>query len=84
MTPEQENELFKSIGSIQATQEATLDKLSSIQSDIHSRLDKTETRLDKVETKVTNIRIKVAAAGGAGGLAVLLVAELLKLKAGAG
>lgn len=100
MTPEQENDLFKSIGSIEATQKAMLDTMMMIQSDIHqavkdvnTRVDKVEAqiesvdikvekRLEKVETKVTNLRIKVAAAGGAGGLTVLMIAELIKLQTG--
>ena len=89
MNQEQENELFKSIGSIEATQKAMLDAMLDLKTDIHksvkdvnTRVDKTEKRLDNVENKVTNLRIKVAAAGGAGGLTVLMIAELIKLKAG--
>ena len=89
MNQEQENELFKSIGSIEATQKAMLDAMLDLKTDIHksvkdvnTRVDKTESRLDTVENKVTNLRIKVAAAGGAGGLTVLMIAELIKLKTG--
>ena len=89
MNQEQENELFKSIGSIEATQKAMLDAMLDLKMDIHksvkdvnTRVDKTESRLDTVENKVTNLRIKVAAAGGAGGLTVLMIAELIKLKTG--
>ncbi|SFC04561.1 hypothetical protein [Pseudoalteromonas denitrificans] len=96
MNTEQENQLFKSLGSIESTQEAILKSIVDIKTDIHksletvnSRIDKvemrvkdvetkTDARLEKVETKVTNTRIKLAASGGAGGLLVLLLAELLK------
>lgn len=113
MDSNQENELFKALGSIQATQTALLDKVSEIKIDIHqsieevnkrvdkaeantkavakkasddlvSHVEKTDQRFEKVETKVTNLRLKVAGAGGAGGLAVLIIAELIKLKAGGG
>jgi len=85
MNTEQENQLFKSLGSIESTQEAILKSMHEMKADIqksittvNGRVDKVENRIEKVETKVTNMRIKVAAGGGAGGLAVLMLAELLK------
>ena len=85
MTPEQENEVFKSIGSIDATQKLMLEALAAMKDDIdksvvvvHTRVDKTNTRIDKIEDKLTNLRVKQAAFGVAAGLFVALIAELLK------
>ncbi|NRA61202.1 MAG: hypothetical protein HRU25_09920 [Psychrobium sp.] len=85
MTPEQENELFKSIGSIDATQKLMLEALAAMKDDIdksvvvvHARVDKTNSRIDKIDDKLTNLRVKQAAFGGAAGLFVTLIAELLK------
>jgi uncharacterized FlaG/YvyC family protein len=93
MTPEQENQLFQSIGQIQATQDSILEGLSQIRDDVNKRLDKVEERVDqldekynermiKVEEKVTNLRLKVAGYGGAAGFTVYLVSELLRSKMG--
>lgn len=78
MTPEQENQLFQSIGQIQASQTAILNQISSLKTDINKRVDKLEDRVTKVETHVTNNRIKMAGIGGAAGLTVALITELLK------
>lgn len=44
MTPEQENLLFESIGSIKASQKAILDSVAEIKADIHHSIEKSEAR----------------------------------------
>ena len=78
MTPEQENQLFQSIGQIQATQTAILKEVTTIKDDLTKRVDGLEARVEKVETHVTNNRIKIAGFGGGGGLIVAMAVELLK------
>lgn len=93
MTPEQENQLFQSIGNIQATQDSILKTLHQIKDDMNKRVDKLEQRVEfidekydqrmnSVEDKVTNIRLKIAGYGGAAGFTVYLVSELLRSKMG--
>ncbi|AXQ97978.1 hypothetical protein [Pseudoalteromonas piscicida] len=82
MTPEQENQLFQSIGQIQATQTAILKEVTDIKADLTKRVDGLETRVEKVEGHVTNNRVKIAGLGGGAGLAVAIAVELLKLKTG--
>lgn len=48
MTPEQENQLFQAIGSIQASQEAILTNISEIKQDIHQSIEKSEARQKQV------------------------------------
>ncbi|AZZ98283.1 hypothetical protein [Pseudoalteromonas sp. R3] len=82
MTPEQEHQLFRSIGEIQGTQTAILQQLTDIKSDLNKRVDGIEQRVTTVEEKVTNTRIKVGTISGVTALAVAIAAELLKLKTG--
>ncbi|MEC4091899.1 hypothetical protein [Pseudoalteromonas rubra] len=82
MTPEQELELFKSIGQIQATQTSILKEVTDIKADLTKRLEKVEDRIGKVEGQVTNNRVKLATASGLTGIAAALTAELLKLGGG--
>ncbi|MBQ4840152.1 hypothetical protein [Pseudoalteromonas luteoviolacea] len=83
MTPEQENQLFQSIGHIQATQAAILKEVTDIKTDLTKRVDSIEVRVEKVEEKVTHNRIKIATLGGGAGLIVAMAAEVLKLGGGA-
>ncbi|OCQ21956.1 hypothetical protein A7985_09100 [Pseudoalteromonas luteoviolacea] len=82
MTPEQENQLFQSIGQIQATQTSILNEVRQIKTDLNARVDKLETRVEKIEDKVTHNRIKIASMGGGAGLVVAIAAEVLKLGGG--
>ncbi|KZN30045.1 hypothetical protein L1286_00545 [Pseudoalteromonas sp. SMS1] len=82
MTPEQENQLFQSIGQIQATQTSILNEVRQIKTDLNARVDKLETRVEKIEDKVTHNRIKIASMGGGAGLVVAIAAEALKLGGG--
>ncbi|KZN69427.1 hypothetical protein [Pseudoalteromonas luteoviolacea] len=82
MTPEQENQLFQSIGQIQATQTSILNEVRQIKTDLNARVDKLETRVEKIEDKVTHNRIKIASMGGGAGLVVAMAAEALKLGGG--
>ncbi|MBQ4864414.1 hypothetical protein J8L98_22230 [Pseudoalteromonas sp. MMG013] len=82
MTPEQENQLFQSIGQIQATQTAILKEVTDIKTDLTKRVDGLEARVEKVETHVTNNRIKIAGFGGGAGLLVAMAVELLKTGGG--
>ncbi|ALU41911.1 hypothetical protein [Pseudoalteromonas rubra] len=82
MTPEQEHQLFRSIGEIQGTQTAILQQLTDIKADLNKRVDSIEKRLTTVEDNVTNTRVKVAKTSGLTALAVAIAVELVKLKAG--
>ena len=79
MTPEQENQLFKSIGQIEATQIAILEKMKDMDANTNKRVDGIEKRVDKLESQVTNNRVKIATIGGSASLAVAVAVELLKL-----
>jgi hypothetical protein len=57
MTPEQENLLFESIGSIKASQEAILTSVAEIKADIHHSIEKSEAR-QKVVTDALKTDIK--------------------------
>ena len=48
MTPEQENQLFQSIGQIQASQTAILNDLKDIKADIHQSIEKSEARQKEI------------------------------------
>ncbi|MBQ4879669.1 hypothetical protein J8M21_20840 [Pseudoalteromonas luteoviolacea] len=82
MTPEQENQLFQSIGQIQATQTAILKEVTDIKTDLTKRVDRLEGRVEEVEDQVTNNRVKIASIGGGAGLVVAIAAEVLKLGGG--
>ncbi|MBQ4814236.1 hypothetical protein J8M20_22910 [Pseudoalteromonas luteoviolacea] len=79
MTPEQENQLFQSIGQIQATQTSILNEVRQIKTDLNARVDKLETRVEKVEGQLTNTRLKIAGASGLTGVAAAITSELMKL-----
>lgn len=57
MTPEQENLLFESIGSIKASQEAILNSVAEIKADIHHSIEKSEAR-QKVVTDALKADLK--------------------------
>ncbi|ATG58198.1 MULTISPECIES: hypothetical protein [Pseudoalteromonas] len=57
MTPEQENLLFESIGSIKASQEAILNSVAEIKADIHQSIEKSEAR-QKVVTDALKVELK--------------------------
>lgn len=54
MTPEQENQLFHSIGRIQASQDAILESLHALKVDIHARIDKTDANINALEERIDN------------------------------
>ncbi|MEC8325874.1 MAG: hypothetical protein VX100_07240 [Pseudomonadota bacterium] len=78
MNQEQENQLFKSIGSIEATQQAILKEVTDLRAHVDDRIDKVEKRVDKVEEQVTNNRVKLAGYAGGGSLLMLLAVEAIK------
>ncbi|TVU86066.1 hypothetical protein FQP85_03045 [Pseudoalteromonas neustonica] len=59
MTPEQENLLFESIGSIKASQEAILNSVAEIKADIHHSIEKSEAR-QKVVTDALKEDLKAS------------------------
>jgi len=82
MTPEQENQLFKSIGQIEATQASILNEVRQIKTDVNARVDKLEVRVEKAEKQLTNTRLKIAGASGLTGVAAAITSELMKLGGG--
>lgn len=79
-------ELSDSISSVNARVDKLENTVKESAASSETRLlayeKKNDDRVQAVEEKLTNLRLKVAGYGGAGGLFVLLIAELAKLKGG--
>jgi hypothetical protein len=78
MNQEQENELFKDLGDIKATQRAILERLTNYKADATKQTDALDTRILTLENKLTNMQIKLAGAGSVGGVIAIVIGELLK------
>lgn len=78
MTPEQENQLFRSMGSIEAKLDRLGNEIDRRFGEINNRVSATESAQQHHANELSNLKVKVAVYGGAAGVITMLVAELVK------
>jgi hypothetical protein len=80
--PDSNNDLYKMLGAIEATQKLILEQVKEMKTVMRDDLKATNIRVDKLEVITTNLRIKLAAAGTLGSFITIVFTELFKRSGG--